>query len=367
MAPRDCAARRRGLFACVLLARLSGCAAYYNNRTHSKSWHYKLPAKSTNCASLNLRRRPHTTCETFVIITQQRSGSRYVVDQLSSHPLMLTAGELFISSSLREQKARAKAERRPVHQVMEEHIDANYAQRCCLETRHVGFKWMTNQAHTREHAPMLEYLARNRTKVVFLWRRNLLRMLISQKVNKQHSEITLPAHFNGAEGNVTEILNAYSGLKVDLPGNPCDLASRLRDMVKERSTVVEYYKDLAHTVVYYEDLVEASPRHDATWHALFGFIGVPAAVKFVPSSSVIIHGNKGILDVVSNAAEVRRAYLILCAASPANAAPVDAASCAEVSAIDADDAARFMKSAAPWSAKACKKLRKNSSISRDRP
>jgi hypothetical protein len=85
---------------------------------------------SIRCDELPVDRRgPYTECSTFVIITQQRSGSRYVVDQLSSHPQMLAAGELFINGSRVKLKTRAEAEHRPLHEVMEEHIDDNYAQR----------------------------------------------------------------------------------------------------------------------------------------------------------------------------------------------------------------------------------------------
>ncbi|KAJ1447252.1 hypothetical protein M885DRAFT_624540 [Pelagophyceae sp. CCMP2097] len=96
----------------------------------------------------------------------------------------------------------------------------------------------------------------------------------------------LPAQSNaGPGGNASDILAAYSNLKVALPGTPCDLADHLRDGLDDCSNLLKYCAlskrsttRRSSTKVY----LEASPLHD---------------------QMVIIHGDKGIFDFASDAAD----------------------------------------------------------------
>ncbi|KAJ1445100.1 hypothetical protein M885DRAFT_579804 [Pelagophyceae sp. CCMP2097] len=327
-------------------------------------------------------RRPRTACANFVIISQQRSGSRYVVDKLSTHPETIVGGELFMGGWMDvEDLARAAELHQPLDalkkthvapnyldSVRKAHIKANYDARCCRHTKHVGFKWMTNQdpppRHREVHAPMLEYLAAGKTKIIYLWRRNILRQVISQRVNKIPGN-NVPAHIRLGNGkNISTVqMAAYGDVKVALPSSPCELAEAFRKKLGDRRTVRGFYSKLEHTTVYYEDLIGASPLHDAAWARVLEFIGVPPTVppyRFAPSENVILHGDKPIFASVSNSEEARKAYLTLCAAPAKAAAPVDAAGCAEVAAVDTLGSVHYLKRSrakqgtAPWSDADCK-------------
>ncbi|KAJ1460888.1 hypothetical protein M885DRAFT_559036 [Pelagophyceae sp. CCMP2097] len=346
---------------------------------------------STNhCERLSSRtRRPQTACGTFVIISQQRSGSRYVVDKLSTHPETLVGGELFMGSWMDvEDLARAAELHQPLEalkkahvapnyldSVRKAHIQANYDAKCCLHTKHVGFKWMTNQGpppcHREVHAPMLEYLAAGKTKIIFLWRRNILRQVISQRVNKIPGN-NVPAHWHvqNKDNISTAQMAAYVDVKVALPGSPCELAEAFRKILGDRRTVQGFYGKLEHTTVYYEDLVEGTPLHDATWAHMLDFLGVPRTeppYRFAQSDQIILHSDKPIFASVSNPEEARKAYLTLCAAPAKAAAPVDAAGCAEVAAVDTLGSTEFLnrsrakQATAPWSDADCKHKKTRSS------
>jgi len=139
----------------------------------------------------------------------------------------------------------------------------------------------------------------------------------------------LPAQSNaGPGGNASDILAAYSNLKVALPGTPCDLADHLRDGLDDCSNLLKYCAlskrsttRRSSTKVY----LEASPLHDQMWGALLGFIGD------VGGASPVIavdegHHPRGQGHLRLRLRRRRRPQgLTLCAAPAASAAPVDAA------------------------------------------
>ena len=82
---------RRAALIC-LLARQTAAEGGRGHAVASSTWQstQHLPSDyvpSTNRATVN--------CSRFVVITSQRSGSRYFMDKLKSHASIRTAGEIF--------------------------------------------------------------------------------------------------------------------------------------------------------------------------------------------------------------------------------------------------------------------------------
>ena len=115
-------------------------------------------------------------CRRFIMISMQRSGSRYVTHMLSSHPSVYASGELFADAKYRYDRFKE----------MKFAIEADAAVHCNVKKGQttVGFKWMSNQGHNELHAPVKSYLLKKDIRLIYLWRRNVLRQLISNRANK---------------------------------------------------------------------------------------------------------------------------------------------------------------------------------------
>ncbi|KAJ1455953.1 hypothetical protein M885DRAFT_518855 [Pelagophyceae sp. CCMP2097] len=306
----------------VCCAGISCSSAAKTNKTLSKTIHCHLDEVSAT-----------PPCDSFVIISQQRSGSRYFVDKLHTHPLLSVGGELFISNRMNGLPA---AQKRNLPKVYRESMAANQQQRCCRNVRHVGFKWMTNQGHERAHGSILKNLKDSKTKVIFLWRRNVLRQLISDSVNRVRGT-KCPAHVGNGSAP-----KGCAALKAKIPGSACDLRRALRSIEVDRGRIAKFYQSVELGTFFYEDLVEQSPLHDETWTRVLKVLGVPAEPHFIfgHSSSIIFHGDKPLFDAVANSGAARKAYATICAAPLEDKEPVDPGDCA--------DLAKPVEKAKPW-------------------
>jgi hypothetical protein len=78
----------------------------------------------------------HVNCSRFVVITSQRSGSRYFMDKLKSHASIRTAGEIFSHDRYKNTSWSA------MHSEINRHMSVACAYHRATT---VGFKWMLNQ------------------------------------------------------------------------------------------------------------------------------------------------------------------------------------------------------------------------------
>lgn len=229
------------------------------------------------------------SCDRFIVLSQQRSGSGFVVDVLNSHPEMACADEIFTS---------AKGIDRGDWDEMEQAMDATFESLCSgffSRPKAVGFKWMMNQGHALQHDKFRAYaLARPGVKLVYLFRRNLLRREISHRVN------TAVGGHRLAHPSTEEVVAKVRSAKTTVPIDE-KLIKTFVARLEERATVVEWYEGIPSIYVGYEDL--AAPHHDAAaWGRLWHFLGVTPSET--DTSLKVIHNDRPILEAVENAPAV---------------------------------------------------------------
>ena len=99
--------------------------------------------------------RASVNCSRFVVITSQRSGSRYFMDKLKSHASIRTAGEIFSHDRYKNTSWSA------MHSEINRHMSVACAYHRATT---VGFKWMLNQGHDERHEKVKSYFRKSRTK-----------------------------------------------------------------------------------------------------------------------------------------------------------------------------------------------------------
>lgn len=137
--------------------------------------------------------RQDSMIQRFVVLTTQRTGSTWLIDMLNSHPDIDAFSELFLEgaegtptwggrkdfhfyNSFRKgllEHGRQINER----DVVNEYLDQLYTERSGC--RIVGFKLMYGQAGA--HPAIAEYLRDHDARIIHLFRRNLLDILISKE------------------------------------------------------------------------------------------------------------------------------------------------------------------------------------------
>jgi len=241
-------------------------------------------------------------CRPFVMISMQRSGSRYVTSTLSTHPEVYSGGELFMNR-LRPEAGDAMI--RASWDDMEAEIASSLGAFCGKRraVRVVGFKWMTNQGHDAHHARARAYLASANFRVIYLWRRNVLRQFISNFLNKRSEHLAHP--------KTKKQIQAAAALAFELPTG-AKLLHALEAAEVKRSRIEAYYGGLPSTRVFYEDLVAAAPSYNATWARVTAFLGV-SDFTFSAANSVVLHANGPALDAVLNKDAVRATLYRACA------------------------------------------------------
>ena len=89
------------------------------------------------------------SCERFVVISQQRSGSTYLVEALDAHPDLGCVDEIFAERSGTDTGDWSAVDAK---------WEDTFSRQCprgWWAPRAVGFKWMTNQGHDELHAHVL--------------------------------------------------------------------------------------------------------------------------------------------------------------------------------------------------------------------
>lgn len=121
-------------------------------------------------------------------------------------------------------------------------------------TAAVGLKWMLNQGLMQHHEEIVDYFRNRGVSAIFLFRRNLLRRMISVLANSYDRDAKL---LNGTHKShvhsphEAEILARY---KPSL--NSTLLIADLRQVREMTAKALEYFKSTRHIVLYYEDVVK---------------------------------------------------------------------------------------------------------------
>ncbi|OMP02037.1 hypothetical protein COLO4_11390 [Corchorus olitorius] len=161
----------------------------------------------------------------------------------------------------------------------------------------VGFKWMLNQGLLEHHREIVEYFNHRGVSAIFLFRRNLLRRMVSVLANSHDRYAKLLNGTHKSHVHSQEEAKALSSYKPII--NSTSLISDLKEVEMTALKALEYFNSTRHMVVYYEDLV----TNHTKLRDVQDFLGLPQME--LTSRQVKIH--KGSLsDFVKNWDDVNK-------------------------------------------------------------
>ncbi|XP_074354185.1 uncharacterized protein LOC141693078 [Apium graveolens] len=184
----------------------------------------------------------------FVILSMQRSGSGWFETLLNSHINISSNGEVF---GAKDRRSNASTVVQVLDQVYNLDWFSSASKNECSAA--VGLKWMLNQGAMTNHKEIVEYFNRRGVSVIFLFRRNLLRRMISMHANAYDKNVkslngTHKSHVHSPKE--AQILAQYKP-KI----NTTDLVTNLMEVQGTARRGLELFKSTRHIVLYYEDIV----------------------------------------------------------------------------------------------------------------
>ncbi|GAB2259846.1 hypothetical protein Droror1_Dr00010701 [Drosera rotundifolia] len=189
----------------------------------------------------------------FVIISVQRSGSGWFETLLNSHVNVSSNGEIF---SVKERRSNISSIVRTLDRVYNLDWMGSASKNECSAA--VGFKWMLNQGLMEHHKQIVEYFNDKGVSLIILFRRNLLRRMVSLLANSYDRHAKLLNGTHKSHVHSSEEAAALSKYKPYI--NPASLISELQQMGLTAARALECFHDARHIVLYYEDLVRNSTK-----------------------------------------------------------------------------------------------------------
>ncbi|GFZ18746.1 P-loop containing nucleoside triphosphate hydrolases superfamily protein [Actinidia rufa] len=117
----------------------------------------------------------------------------------------------------------------------------------------VGFKWMLNQGLMEHHNEIVEYFNSRNVSVIFLFRRNLLRRMVSVLANSydRYAKLLNGTHKSHVHSPAeAEMLSKYKPTI-----NSASLMNDLKEMEVTAAKSLEHFRSTRHIILYYEDLI----------------------------------------------------------------------------------------------------------------
>ncbi|KAK4258749.1 hypothetical protein QN277_005162 [Acacia crassicarpa] len=228
----------------------------------------------------------------FALLSMQRSGSGWFETLLNNHTNISSNGEIF---SVKVRKSNISTIVETLETVYNLDWLSSASKNEC--TAAVGLKWMLNQGLMKNHEQIAEYFIKRGVSVIFLFRRNLLRRMVSILANQYDKDAKL---LNGThKSHVHSHHEAETLAKYKPTINTTSLISELRQVNETTTKALEYFKNTRHIVIYYEDVV----RNRTKLADVQDFLKVPH--KSLKSRQVKIH--KGHLsNQIGNWDDVRK-------------------------------------------------------------
>uniref|UniRef100_A0ACD5WZ60 Uncharacterized protein n=1 Tax=Avena sativa TaxID=4498 RepID=A0ACD5WZ60_AVESA len=227
----------------------------------------------------------------FIVVSMQRSGSGWFETLLNSHPNVSSNGEIF---SVRDRREDITSILRTLDRLYDLDWRTSAAKNEC--TAAFGLKWMLNQGLMDYPHDIVQYLNKKGVMVIFLFRRNTLRRLVSVLANEYDRRTkqlngTHKAHVHSREE--AEILARFRP-EVEVSS----LIPSIRDAEQSVEACLRQFRATRHMILYYEDLI----RDDNALSRVQEFLGVP--VRRLSSRHVKIHTSP-LPNLVGNWEEVR--------------------------------------------------------------
>lgn len=212
----------------------------------------------------------------FVIVSMQRSGSGWFETLLNSHPNISSNGEIFNRMDRRENISS-------ILQTLDKLYNLDWLTSAAKNecTAAFGLKWMLNQGFMDHHDDIVSYFKKKGVSMIFLFRRNTLRRLISVLANDYDRDTkqlngTHKSHVHSKEE--AEILAKF---KPEL--DVSTLIPNIRNVEKYIRDCLDHFNSARHMVLYYEDIIS----NKKALCQVQEFLGVP--VRKLVSRQVKIH------------------------------------------------------------------------------
>ncbi|KAL4367632.1 hypothetical protein GQ457_05G013340 [Hibiscus cannabinus] len=228
----------------------------------------------------------------FVILSMQRSGSGWFETLLNSHINVSSNGEIF---SAIERRKNISTIIQTLEKVYNLDFFTSASKNECSAA--VGFKWMLNQGLIEHHEEIVEYFKHRGISAIFLFRRNLLRRMVSMLANSYDRYAKLLNGIHKSHVHSQQEATTLSSYKPVI--NSTSLINDLREVGSAAVKALEYFNSTRHIVLYYEDLVTNRTKLKDVQE----FLGIPRMK--LTSRQVKIH--KGPLsDIVKNWNDVNK-------------------------------------------------------------
>ncbi|CAN4112234.1 unnamed protein product [Withania somnifera] len=219
----------------------------------------------------------------FAILSTQRSGSGWFETLLNSH-----------TNIIRKSNAAT------ILETLDKLYDLDFLTSASKNecTAAVGLKWMLNQGLLQHQEEIVNYFKRRGVSVIFLFRRNLLRRMVSMLANSydQNAKLLNGTHKSHVHSpKEAEILASYRPTI-----NTTTLIADLKQIQGMVANALEYFKSTRHLIFFYEDII----KNRTILNDLQDFLKVPR--MDLHSRQVKIH--KGPLSLqVENWSDVEKA------------------------------------------------------------
>ncbi|XP_062175890.1 uncharacterized protein LOC133880937 isoform X3 [Alnus glutinosa] len=206
----------------------------------------------------------------FAILSMQRSGSGWFETLLNNHTNISSNGEIFSVKVRRSNISTIVETLDKIYNL--DWLNSASKNEC---TAAVGLKWMLNQGLMQHHAEIVEYFNTRGVSVIFLFRRNLLRRMISVQANLYDRDAKL---LNGTHKShvhsphEAEILAKYKPIL-----NATLLIPNLKQVEETTAKALEYFKSTRHIILYYEDVVKN--------HTFYVFADIDGPSRFPEGST----------------------------------------------------------------------------------
>ncbi|KAJ8762299.1 hypothetical protein K2173_007456 [Erythroxylum novogranatense] len=184
----------------------------------------------------------------FAILSMQRSGSGWFETLLNSHINVSSNGEIFGS---KERRANISAIVKVLDKVYNLDWFSSASKNECNAA--VGFKWMLNQGVLEHHKGIVDYFNENGVHAIFLFRRNLLRRMVSVMANSYDKSKRLLNGTHKSHVHSSEEAKVLATYKPTI--NTTTLLAELKHVDDRAIRAINYFKTTRHIVVYYEDVV----------------------------------------------------------------------------------------------------------------
>ncbi|GFP84554.1 hypothetical protein PHJA_000599300 [Phtheirospermum japonicum] len=183
----------------------------------------------------------------FAILSTQRSGSGWFETLLNNHTNISSNGEIF---SVKVRRSNISTIVETLDKIYNLDWLSSASKNEC--TAAVGLKWMLNQGLMQHHEEIVDYFKSKGVSAIFLFRRNLLRRMISVLANSydQNAKPLNGTHKSHVHSpHEAEILASYKptiNTSLLIPN-----LMQVEDLVNKS---LEYFKSTRHIIVYYEDI-----------------------------------------------------------------------------------------------------------------